>query len=114
MNTVPQNKPRKGIALKISCGLFFTITLIVVHTSLTREIISFELLGMAFFFIGGIFFIIGGTRDFFESLIISRLRGKKTVSPNTIYLHGFGKAGEDIIAGILLIALSLICWIIQM
>ncbi len=111
-----QRNPKKEITLKIGLGFIIAFVLVVIYIIFTGETISFELLGMFFFFIGGIFFIIGGTRDFFESIIISRLRGKQTnsilKSTNTEYLYGFGKPGEDIIAGITLIFLSLMCWMI--
>ncbi|UCG04043.1 MAG: hypothetical protein JSW11_08655 [Candidatus Heimdallarchaeota archaeon] len=116
MKDQSQRNPEKEIVQKISIGFIVALTLVTLYIIFTRESISFEILGMFFFFIGGIFFIIGGTRDFFESIIITKLRGKQTntiLEPtSTKYLYGFGKPGEDIIAGSILIFVSLVCWMI--
>lgn len=116
MEPQSQRNPIKEILLKVSLGFIISLVLVAVYIVFTGEEITSEIIGVFFFFIGGMLFIIGGTRDFFESIIITKLRGKQTdsilESNNNKYLFGFGKPGEDVIAGGTLIFLALICWII--
>ena len=118
MEPQSQRNPVKEILLKVSLGFIASLVIVAGYIVFTGERISSEIIGLFFFFIGGIFFIIGGTRDFFESIIISKLRGKQTESilesSNNKYLFGFGKPGEDIIVGVSLIILALICWTITL
>jgi hypothetical protein len=117
MELQSQRNPVKEILIKVSLGFIASLALLAGYIVFTGEMISSETIGLFFFFIGGIFFIIGGTRDFFESIIISKLRGKQTESileSSKDYLFGFGKPGEDIITGLTLIVLALICWTITL
>jgi hypothetical protein len=117
MEAFSPRDPKKEISKKIILGVSLSIVLIVFYAIITQNSISSEIFGLAFFFMGGIFLVIGGIRDIFGSFLIKMLRGEiksSTESEETGYLYGFGKAGEDVIAGGFLVFLAFISWTIMM
>jgi hypothetical protein len=79
---------------------------------MTGSTFSFETLGQGLFLMGGIFLAIGGIRDVFGSLLVKKLLNRRNEEePDSLdpeYLFGFGIAGEDVLAGTILIVISIL------
>ena len=113
----PRN-PLYEITRKFSIGCILSFVFIIIYLFMSGTEFTSDVLTLTFFIFGGIFFIIGGVRDFLESIIYKVIRGRGIErvrnSINKNYLYGFGKAGEDVIAGFLLIILSIITSFIKL
>jgi hypothetical protein len=112
MEDLSPRNPLNEIIRKFGIGCILSFVFIIIYLLMSGTEFTPDVLTLTFFIFGGIFFIIGGVRDFLESVIYKVIRGrgieKVRDSIDKDYLYGFGKAGEDVIAGFLLIILSVI------
>ena len=112
MDSYSTRKPMIEIRRKFGIGCLMAIVFVFAYHFMSGTEFSFEIVALAFFLFGGIFFFIGGIRDLSESLIFKKIRGKPVESlkdtEKNDYLYGFGKAGEDIIVGVLFFLLSFV------
>ncbi|MFX1505635.1 MAG: hypothetical protein ACFFDC_05925 [Promethearchaeota archaeon] len=109
-------KPRRSyitlirIFIKVGFGVFLSLFLIIVYSDKAQIPPSFRLLGLCNFLIGGIFLIFGGLRLFFGPAYIEILKndsGELFTSLETEFLCGFGKSGEDLVAGLIILLISI-------
>jgi hypothetical protein len=120
LEEIETRKPSLEIAKKIGIGVMLAIiifTVYVVFTMITTsQEIQLEEVGTVIFLIGGIYLVIGSVRDLFGSIIVQKIRkkdvNKRFQSKESEYFYGFGKAGEDVVAGIGLVLLSFLTSII--
>ena len=112
MEAVLERNPRFEIFKKVAFGFTICIVIVIIDIVLNRKEFSFSEFGLVLFLAGGIFLVVGGFRDILESIVIRKVRGENITdylsSPKRDYFYGFGKAGEDIVAGTSLIVLSFI------
>ncbi|MFX0050702.1 MAG: hypothetical protein ACFFAJ_06100 [Candidatus Hodarchaeota archaeon] len=110
MESIHKRNPTIEILKKVGAGIALSIFILIIYLILNGESFTFQALSLGVFMIGGMFLVIGGLRDIFGSVLISRLKGQEIEdymnSPNGEYLFGFGKAGEDVIAGFVLLFIS--------
>ncbi|NHJ01354.1 MAG: hypothetical protein EAX86_04385 [Candidatus Heimdallarchaeota archaeon] len=110
MEVIFKRDPRFEIAKKVGFGILASFFILVINILLNQKEFSFSELGLVLFLIGGLFLVVGGLRDFLESIVIRKVRGQDIneylSSPQRDYFYGFGKAGEDIVAGAFLILFS--------
>jgi len=110
-------KPRKSyitlikIFIKTAFGLIMSIFIEIVYSDRAQINHSFRLLGFCSFMVGGIFLIFGGLRLFFGPAYIEAIpdqnSGEFLSSLETDFLCGFGKSGEDVITGLIILLISL-------
>lgn len=112
MEAILEPNPRVEIIKKIAFGITISIIIVIIDIVLNRKEFSFNEVGLVLFLTGGIFLVIGGFRDILESIVIRKVRGQNISdylsSSKRDYFYGFGKAGEDVVAGTFLIILSFI------
>ena len=78
---------------------------------ISSTVIDVKNVSTILFLLGGIFLIIGSFRDFFNSIILRKIM-KKDVSDylkseEANYFYGYGVGGEDVVAGFILIVMSI-------
>ena len=109
-------QPRKSyitlikIFIKTGFGLILSIFIEIVYSNRAQINHSFRLLGFCSFLVGGIFIIFGGLRLFFGPAYLEVLtdeNGELLLSLEKEFLCGFGKSGEDLLAGLLILLISL-------
>lgn len=110
-------KPRKSyitlikIFIKTGFGLILGILIEIVYSNRAQINHSFRLLGVCSFLVGGMFLIFGGLRLFFGpayfEILTDEESGELLLSLEKEFLCGFGKSGEDLLAGLLVLLLSL-------
>ncbi|UCG00949.1 MAG: hypothetical protein JSW11_15195 [Candidatus Heimdallarchaeota archaeon] len=110
-------KPRKSyitlikIFIKVGFGLFLGLLVEIVYSDRARINPSLRLLGLCNFLVGGIFLIFAGLRLFFGPAYIEVITdgesGELFSSLETEFLCGFGKSGEDILAGLIIFVISI-------
>ncbi|MFX0204449.1 MAG: hypothetical protein ACFFDT_00570 [Candidatus Hodarchaeota archaeon] len=114
-------KPRKSyitliwIFIKVGFGIILSLFVVIVYSDKAQISPSFRLLGLCNFLIGGIFLIFGGLRLFFGPAYIEILKndnGELFTSLETEFLCGFGKSGEDLVAGLIILLISIMLMII--
>lgn len=98
------------IFIKVGFGIFLSLFVAIVYSDKALISPSFRLFGLCNFLIGGIFLIFGGLRLFFGPAYIEILKddsGEFFTSLQTEFLCGFGKSGEDLVAGLLILLMSI-------
>ncbi|MFX0170522.1 MAG: hypothetical protein ACFE9L_01250 [Candidatus Hodarchaeota archaeon] len=116
MEALAPRDPKKEVSKKIILGISLSLVLIVLYAIISGNSISPEIFGLAFFFMGGIYLVVGGIRDIFGSFLIKMLKGEiesTLESEEAHYFYGFGKAGEDVVAGVFLVFLAFVNWTIM-
>lgn len=102
----------KEIFKKVCLGIILNILILISYLILNSETFSFETFGLGFFLIGGIFLVVGGIRDIMGSIMWHKIsaRENKAYLKNidSGYLYGFGKTGEDVLSGFVLIIISIV------
>jgi len=98
------------ILLKVGLGVILSLLVQIVYIDFTRVNSSFRILGLCNFFVGGCFLLIGGFRLFFGTSYLEEVHNEdnRVYLSLTDYMCGFGKPGEDVLAGLILIIMSLI------
>jgi hypothetical protein len=117
-------KPRKSyltlirIFLKVGFGIVLSLFVEILYSDKAQIYPSFRLFGLSSFLIGGIFLIFGGLRLFFGpayiEVITDQDSGQLVSSLQSEFLCGFGKSGEDLVAGLILLLISLVLMSIQL
>ena len=112
MEAVFERNPRLEIAKKIIFGLGASTVILIINMVLSSKEFSISDLGLVLFLTGGVFLALGGLRDFFESIVIRKVRGQDlneyANSPKSDYFYGFGVAGEDIVTGVFFLFFSFV------
>ncbi|MFX0124464.1 MAG: hypothetical protein ACFFAE_12550 [Candidatus Hodarchaeota archaeon] len=105
-------KPLIEILKKTGLAIVLNIIIVLIYLFLYDIPFSYRIIGLGFFLVGGIFLTLAGLRDILGSLFVQRILDKdKNANINrseSEYFHGFGKAGEDVIVGIIMIIFSII------
>ncbi len=104
-------KARKHIPIKVGFGLIIGIIVLIISSALSSTAIDNTAISTVFFLLGGIFFVVGSFRDFFNSIVLRKIM-KKDVneylkSEEANYFYGYGVGGEDVVAGFILILISI-------
>ncbi|MFW9902713.1 MAG: hypothetical protein ACFFFH_00155 [Candidatus Thorarchaeota archaeon] len=109
-------KPRKSyitlirISIKVGFGIILSFFIEFVYSNKAQINHSFRLLGLCNLVIAGFFLIFGGLRLFFGSAYIEILKndnGEPFSSLESEFLCGFGKSGEDLVAGLIILLISI-------
>ena len=114
MSLTEPKEPRrawKHIAFKVGIG-FIIVTIALVFSSLiSSTAINSSAVSTTLFLLGGIFLIVGSFRDFFNSIVLRKIMKKDVAdyldSEEANYFYGYGVGGEDVVAGFILIVISI-------
>ena len=115
MSLTEPKEPRKAwkhIAFKVGIGLIILIIALVFSSIISSTEIRTNDVSTSLFLLGGVFLIIGAFRDFFNSVVLRKIM-KKSVdgylkSEEANYFYGYGVGGEDVVAGFILIVISIL------
>jgi len=115
MSLTEPKEPRKAskqITIKVGLALIIGTIALMFSSVVSSTAINVLAVSTMLFLLGGILLILGSFRDFFNSLILQKIMKKDVnkylISEKANYFYGFGVGGEDIVAGFILIVLSIV------
>ncbi|MFX1249883.1 MAG: hypothetical protein ACFFBQ_21025 [Promethearchaeota archaeon] len=108
-------RPRKSnitlikVLIKVGIGISLGLFVLIVYSDIANKDFSFRLLGLCNFLVSGLFLSFGGLRLFFVPIFLDRINNEEIAKYIEMQsMCGFGNSGEDILAGLILLVVSLI------